>query len=818
MFRHDLRVSDHHVLQYLEGAWRHARGTLGDQTPVSHICRPTSDGRCNPATASHIPSFTHFLPIYVSSPDEFDVSYFPRSAAEAPYPPAKAVDKRFWKTGPHRAQFIAEGVWELQQSMLAIGSGLAIRVGNAIDVVKDILDWYPANPLFNAENKVVSIWMTDENSVESVRDQNGVRALAEARGIEFKLWYDQTYFVDERHALASLLPGNPTQYLEDGQQYEPNPPRGRPTRIVPLPLLISSQSPPWGEVYTLEKLKFCLLGPFYDHPVYQKALITYETSLPEIGCRHIGGESKALEQMDRFALQYDFSLLSKNLAVSLSAFLCQGNITAPQIFHYMLDRLSRVSHPPDLRRQLERDLRRTLLLRDAPRLIEIYCRRYNKRGYSGYFRSPAEDTATEETITRFCEGCTGFGPIDASQRQLLTLGFTSFYMRRVNAETCHHLGIASKTGAAWYQSMLLDYDPLIFWADWHFHANGDRSPLVTIPKKWKTSWMAHYIRHWIIEFAGVPYEKLVRSIGNEKALEKMCHAWRFTEAEKNIYFLTGLDWVENSLYKIGPHNLITGQKSSDNSRGFEIANESTQAGPAQESDPDQGTTGGSTELDANEWVNNKFLGNMTLRLRFCGGGLTTSSADTIGLPKLRGEVDVSRGMHLVSQHGILPRNIYGTDSSLPPGITPRNIYSPASDRAPQYVHGFDDTIPGNNYGTGSNRDSTHSHGFPHATCSDQANIVPQNIYHDGNSFIDLNRPLPPGSHGFPRATVSNQANIIPQNIYGDDDGFVDLDRPVPLDSQGFPLATGYSQPNFMPQSIFDVTPQNMHDDDDESVD
>lgn len=101
-----------------------------------------------------------------------------------------------WRTGPHRAKFIADGVWSLKDRLAGLncGTGLEMRVGNIPDVVSDILDWYDKD---ENEGEISGLWITDEVATEEKNDEASLRKLTEERGIDYKIWADEKYFVDE---------------------------------------------------------------------------------------------------------------------------------------------------------------------------------------------------------------------------------------------------------------------------------------------------------------------------------------------------------------------------------------------------------------------------------------------------------------------------------------------------------------------------------------------------------------------------------------------------------------------------------------------
>lgn len=69
-----------------------------------------------------------------------------------------------------------------------------MRVGKVPDVVSDILTWYAKN---ENEGEICGVWITGEDATEEKRDEASVRKLTEQHGVDFKVWDDEKYYIDE---------------------------------------------------------------------------------------------------------------------------------------------------------------------------------------------------------------------------------------------------------------------------------------------------------------------------------------------------------------------------------------------------------------------------------------------------------------------------------------------------------------------------------------------------------------------------------------------------------------------------------------------
>jgi deoxyribodipyrimidine photo-lyase len=162
LVRRDLRVSDNPIL--------HALATKKDH------------------------GFTHLLPLYVFNPNQIEVSGFIKDEnTKSPCREARSQVGGFWRCGPHRAKFIAESVWDLKEGLESVGSGLCVRVGHMSDAVKQVVQ------KVSQENnmQVGAVWMVGEEGVEENREEGSVKDVCRGSDVDFKLWTDEKYLIDE---------------------------------------------------------------------------------------------------------------------------------------------------------------------------------------------------------------------------------------------------------------------------------------------------------------------------------------------------------------------------------------------------------------------------------------------------------------------------------------------------------------------------------------------------------------------------------------------------------------------------------------------
>lgn len=136
---------------------------------------------------------THVLPVYVFAAQQIEVSGLITDGSKSPYPEARSPTGNYWRCGPYRAKFLAESVWDLKKSLKAIGSDLDIRAGMIPEVIKLLIDGFKKGE----ETKVSHVWMTSEEGVEEKREEREVDKICQDVGVDFKLFKDEKYFIDE---------------------------------------------------------------------------------------------------------------------------------------------------------------------------------------------------------------------------------------------------------------------------------------------------------------------------------------------------------------------------------------------------------------------------------------------------------------------------------------------------------------------------------------------------------------------------------------------------------------------------------------------
>ena len=484
------------------------------------------------ASQSHTP-FTHILPIYIFPAQQVEVGGFiSDSSKQSPYPEARSEVGRFWRCGPHRARFLAQSVWDTKADLQTRGSDLILRAGMLADVLEDLLSNFKSN---DKDAQIVAIWMTGEEGVEEKREERSARSISEKHGIEFKLWIDEKYFVDDRDVPFS----DPRKYPDVFTAYRKavEPLRDAPRKTLATPKSLPAPPdfvPPQKEPFSMPDNYVDVLAALLK-PLEQKPMLDNIAPFPKgtKSAMPFEGGSKAGHQRIQHLIgsgsmtKYKDTrngLLGLDFSTKLSAWLALGCITARQIHFQLLDfeegrddqykgteGYGKGENKGTAAVRFEllwRDYMRLCTRKFGPRLFKIGGFR-NDDSYP--WKTPGkENPEVQEALQRFLNGTTGMGLIDASQRELYHTGYTSNRARQnVASYLAKHLGINWKLGAEWYECQLSDYDLSNNWGNWQYVAGvgndprGEARVFNPVKQAFDYDHQGDYVKAWVEELRGL---------------------------------------------------------------------------------------------------------------------------------------------------------------------------------------------------------------------------------------------------------------------------------------------------------------------------
>ncbi|KAF9461864.1 DNA photolyase, FAD-binding/Cryptochrome [Collybia nuda] len=486
--------------------------------------------------------YTHVLPLYVISPSQIEVSGFLKEGMESPYPETRSRIGKFWRCGPHRTRFLAEGLWDLKHGLRSLGSDLVVRVGRMEEIIQGLL----LDKEFST--KVGGVWMAKDWGYEELEEERRVGTTVDSLGgggVEWKVFNGEETLIheDDLPVKPSELPDVFTSFRKRLEPLRENIrlPMPSPESFYPLPPLIPGQAHPFVIPTSLEGLHDALQKPLKQSdlefpppfPAYTKSAHPFT-----------GGESyahtrvKHLISSGAMAAYKDTrnGLVGEDFSTKLSGYLSHGFITARQVNAYLVtfEDGTAPSSPTNGdgygngENKGTAAVRFELLWRDYMRLC---MRKYGHRLFSVHgFRGPPQNTGSRRhhgktsgarwrtlfesstAFSRFQNGTTGTGLIDASMRELALTGYTSNRARQNCASfLAIWLGIDWRVGAEWYESMLVDYDVASNWGNWQYVAGVGNDPrgggegrrFNPVKQAWDYDPRGEYVRMWVEEMGDV---------------------------------------------------------------------------------------------------------------------------------------------------------------------------------------------------------------------------------------------------------------------------------------------------------------------------
>lgn len=417
------------------------------------------------------------VPIYVFDPDE--------------YADSRYVDVP--KTGPYRASFVRESVADLRALLRARGGDLLVRHGDPAEHVPAVVDQFDADAVYAGTAP-----STDERAVETA-----TRAALEARGAAFEqFWTHTLYHVDDLPTPVDAIDDTFTPWRKEVE-------RNATVRdALPTPTSVPTPSFEQGDVPTADALgvgETTLLGQSVDSSVDDRAAIAFR-----------GGASAGRKRLQQYVWDDDNlrrykqtrnGLLGSDFSSKLSAWLSLGCLSPRYVYEETKRYESeRVANDSTYWLVFE------LLWRD------FFQFQFRKHGASFYRPQGIRGGAAgkqwrhdETAFRRWARGETGVPFVDANVRELNETGYMSNRGRQnVASFLTDVLGVDWRWGAAYFESLLADYDPASNWGNWAYQAgvgNDSRdNHFDVLSQADRYDANAEYVTHWLPELSELPPE------------------------------------------------------------------------------------------------------------------------------------------------------------------------------------------------------------------------------------------------------------------------------------------------------------------------
>ena len=351
----------------------------------------------------------------------------------------------FARQGPHRQQFVTEGVAALAESLHALGTPLWVWHADPVGTLTACVRHLQASTLVC-------------EAIPAPEEQATVLALTAAcacLGVAVQTVWQSTLFAPES------LPMAPAQVPDTFTSFRQKLEAARATEAAPVPVVHE-----WPLALGDGALPPGLPAPAWHADPTPPTVAGY------------GGEAAALAHLEAYCAQglphtYKATrnaLMGFEHSSRWSPWLASGALSARQAMA-AIRRFEAERGANDSTYWLWFEL----LWRDHFRWMHVKhgAALYRARGLGPHPLPPHNVQGFE----RWCQGRTGQPLVDAGMRELATTGWLGNRMRQIVASyLVHDLGGDWRAGAAWFEHMLIDFDPCSNQGNWAYIAGRGTDP------------------------------------------------------------------------------------------------------------------------------------------------------------------------------------------------------------------------------------------------------------------------------------------------------------------------------------------------------
>lgn len=386
----------------------------------------------------------------------------------------------FVKTGKFRLKFLKEALQNLNENLQPYHAEVNIFKGNTIAVLKQLI----------AENNIDTVCFHEEAASDERQEENELIAYCNLHHIKVvSFWGSTLYHKNQLVMPLEKLPDIFTQFRQKQEKYG----TVQNTFLKPerLPACIKTENN--FSINVNEIIK--------DFETDTRAAINFK-----------GGEIEALKRLNYYLFetrkieQYKLTrnqLLGSDYSSKFSPWLALGCISAKTIYLTIKNYEATVTS-----NESTYWLVFELIWRDYFRFVALkYGSHIFKKGGIKQLKTtkiPKPVSEKQEAIFKtWCDGETGVPFIDANMTELKTTGFMSNRGRQnVASFLVKDLKIDWRWGAAWFESLLIDYDVCSNYGNWNYIAGIGNDPrenryfnISLQAEKYDSD--GSYVKHWL---------------------------------------------------------------------------------------------------------------------------------------------------------------------------------------------------------------------------------------------------------------------------------------------------------------------------------
>lgn len=445
---------------------------MADHTRILYWFRNDLRLHDNAGFAAACDDALQVLPVYVFDPRHF----------------RELADIGVKKTGIFRTNFLLECVADLRNSLRGRGADLIVRVGDPSRILAEMAEEIDATAIY-ASKEVTS----EETDVESALSKR-----LKPLNIDIELFWNSTlYHVRDLPFGVAKLPDIFTQFRNQVEKY------ASVRELIPTPKTVKLP----GSIDPGDMPMLTTFGFPNELATDVRAAVPFK-----------GGETVAVARLEQYIWEKELirtykdtrnGMLGEDYSSKFSAWLAHGCLSPRFVFHevkrYERERIANDSTYWLIFELIWRDFFRFVALKFGTRLFKPSGIKHDmkKQGRRDF-----------DLFQRWAEGETGIPFIDANMRELNHTGFMSNRGRQnVGSFLVKDLGIDWTWGAAYFESLLVDYDPCSNWGNWNYVAGVGNDPredryfnILTQAARYDER--GDYVKHWLPELANVPADKI----------------------------------------------------------------------------------------------------------------------------------------------------------------------------------------------------------------------------------------------------------------------------------------------------------------------
>ncbi len=396
------------------------------------------------------------------------------------------------KAGPHRVRFLLESLHDLRESLRSRGSDLLIRLGDPVEELAKLATEQRATAVYAGQKAT---------SEETALEQQLAKQLTK-NSIDLRLfWMLSLYHIDDLPFDLSELPDAYRDFRQGCERKSHVRPALPEPAISPLPETVTA-----GDLPTFSSLG--LTKPEAD----TRAAVAF-----------VGGETAALARLNAYFWERDQlrnykytrnQLLGDDYSSKFSAWLANGCLSPRHVYwevkRYEQERKKNVSTYWLVFELIWRDYFRFQAAKQGALIFQAKGPR--KVSTKGWLKN-------KELFAKWAAGQTGIPFVDAAMRELNATGYLSNRARQnvasllINRDGKPDMSVWWPWGAAYMESLLIDYDPASNWGNWNLVAKVGADPrndryfnIYTQATRYDAN--GEYVKLWCPELKDVPADKL----------------------------------------------------------------------------------------------------------------------------------------------------------------------------------------------------------------------------------------------------------------------------------------------------------------------